>query len=183
MNEFWVFGYGSLMWNPGFESLRRTRAQLSGYHRSLCISSHIYRGTRETPGLVMGLDRGGACEGVAFAVDAEKEREVMQYLRARELVTNAYRELILPITLANEQSVPAVCYVVDPAHEQYMGRLSLDRQAQMVRHAQGKAGANHDYVISTVEHLRKMSIKDSDLELVARLLEQAPERPADKVGR
>jgi len=105
MHEHWVFGYGSLMWNPGFRFIERRRAVIHGYHRSLCMVSHMYRGTPDRPGLVLGLDIGGACHGIAFQVADEDWVETVNYLRAREQVTNMYHELVKPVRLA-ERSPP-----------------------------------------------------------------------------
>lgn len=183
MNEFWVFGYGSLMWNPGFEIVKQMPARLSGYRRSLCIYSQVYRGTMEAPGLVLGLDRGGNCDGIAFAVDERKEEQVMKYLRDRELITNVYRELVLPVKLGNETVVPAVCYVADPHHSQYTGKLTLQQQAAIINKAQGRAGTNKDYVLNTINHLRQMRIEDGELNLVASLLEDAGSRSQNPTAR
>ncbi|AJY47494.1 gamma-glutamylcyclotransferase [Martelella endophytica] len=180
MDEFWVFGYGSLMWNPGFKSHRRVHARLSGYHRSLCIRSFVHRGTAEAPGLVLGLDRGGFCEGLAFAVKGNDEDTVMAYLRERELVTNVYRELVLPVRLPSGEHVPAVCYVVDRAHAQYAGAVDVEKAATIVKNAHGQAGPNRDYVLNTARHLREMDIEDAALEAVAALLTNEDPRPVKR---
>ncbi|MGZ2452010.1 cation transport protein ChaC [Rhizobium ruizarguesonis] len=123
MDEFWVFGYGSLMWNPGFEFMERSEALVYGYRRSLCVRSFVHRGTRDNPGLVLGLDRGGACRGMAFRISPEKWKEVIDYLRARELVTNVYLERRVRLQLAGRRRVEAVAYIIDREHEQYAGAL------------------------------------------------------------
>lgn len=166
MGDFWVFGYGSLMWNPGFAHVETMRARLGGYRRALCIHSHIYRGTPEHPGLVLGLDRGGSCLGMAFRVPGELEGEVIDYLRQRELVTNVYLERRLGIRLADGRNVEAVTYICDRHHEQYAGSLSVQDAASIVAGAAGRSGPNEDYVFNTVDHLRKMGIRDSWLENV-----------------
>src|SRR4029453_16424516 len=99
MAELWVFGYGSLMWQPGFAFTERVPAALIGAHRSLCIYSFHHRGTEHHPGLVLGLDEGGACRGVAFRVAADKEDATLAYLREREQVTDVYVEAIRPVSL------------------------------------------------------------------------------------
>jgi len=170
MDDFWVFGYGSLMWNPGFPYLEKAGAQVFGYRRSLCVRSHVHRGTPEQPGLVLGLDRGGSCRGIAFRVSAEERLNVLDYLRARELVTHVYKERLLPISLGDRRQVRAVGYVVDRDHVQYAGALDARDAAKIVRGAIGQSGPNPAYVINTVVHLREMGIRDHWLEGVSRLV-------------
>ena len=175
MGDFWVFGYGSLMWRPGFAHVETQRAWLFGYRRALCVTSHIHRGSVEKPGLVLGLDKGGSCVGLAFRVPGELEEEVMAYLRERELVTNVYKERRLKIRLRGGGNVEAVSYVVDREHRQYAGHLSAEEAAVRVKGAVGRSGANEDYVLNTVAHLEAMRIRDHWLEQVAALI--APQRP------
>ncbi|RWO72756.1 MAG: gamma-glutamylcyclotransferase [Mesorhizobium sp.] len=167
MGDFWVFGYGSLIWRPGFAHVETQRARLHGYRRSLCVYSFVHRGTRERPGLVLGLDRGGSCVGLAFRVPGDLRDEVMAYLRERELVTNVYLERILKIRLDGGGTVDAVVYIVDRQHEQYAGALDAADAAAVVRGAVGQSGNNEDYVLSTLEHLEALSISDHWLEDVA----------------
>lgn len=170
MGDFWVFGYGSLMWRPGFAHTETCRARLHGFRRSLCVSSHIYRGTPERPGLVLGLDRGGSCVGLAFRVPHELRGEVLAYLRDRELVTSVYLERMLPVRLENGAHVAAVAYVVDRAHRQYAGNLDEATAAMIVSGAVGQAGPNEDYVLNTIAHLQALGIRDRWLEAVGRLV-------------
>ncbi len=170
MSDFWVFGYGSLMWNPGFAHVETTRARLSGYRRALCVRSWVHRGTQERPGLVLGLDRGGSCVGMAFRVPVAAQDEVMAYLRERELVTRVYLERELPARLDDGRKVSVVAYVCDRVHEQYAGGLDEEEAAEIVRGARGKSGANPDYVFSTIDHLQAMGIRDHWLEGVGRRL-------------
>lgn len=170
MGDFWVFGYGSLMWRPGFAHTETSRARLHGFRRSLCVSSFIYRGTPERPGLVLGLDRGGSCVGLAFRVPHELRAEVLAYLRDRELVTSVYLERMLPIRLENGETVVAVAYVVDRSHEQYAGSLDEVSAAKIVSGAVGQAGPNEEYVLNTLTHLRALGIRDHWLEEVGRLV-------------
>ena len=171
MDEFWVFGYGSLMWNPGFPFEEKAQAHIFGYRRSLCVRSHVHRGTPEQPGLVLGLDRGGSCRGLAFRVPREERLEVLAYLRARELVTHVYKERLLPAVLDDRRQVHALSYVVDRRHAQYAGVLDVGEAAQIVRSAAGKSGPNPAYVLNTVSHLREMGIRDNWLEGVSRLID------------
>ncbi len=170
MGDFWVFGYGSLIWRPGFAHTETRRAHLYGYRRSLCVRSFVHRGTPQRPGLVLGLDRGGSCVGLAFRVPGELRDEVISYLRERELVTNVYLERTQTVRLDGGEKVDAVCYVVDRAHEQYAGNLDEAEAASIVTGAVGQSGANEDYVLSTLEHLEALGIRDHWLEDVGRRL-------------
>lgn len=159
----WVFAYGSLMWNPGFEFLEQTPARLFGYHRALCIYSHVHRGTKDRPGLVLGLDRGGSCRGLAYRIDDEKSEDTLNYLRSRELVTNVYHEASLELRLDAGAHVQAVTYIVDKNHIQYAGRLPLTRQLELVCQGNGQSGPNRDYLIATARHLKDLKIRDPKL--------------------
>lgn len=160
--DFWVFGYGSLMWQPGFPHLEAVPALLRGYHRWFCVYSHHYRGTPEQPGLVLGLAPGGSCRGLAFRVAKPEEAAVRDYLDERELVTYAY----LPRTLRVETAAAAVdayTFVADPAHRQYAGDLGIERSAEIIMEARGVAGLNRDYLINTVRRLEKEGYVDARL--------------------
>ena len=170
MGDFWVFGYGSLMWNPGFPVLESKPATLYGLHRSLCIHSWVHRGTKEDPGLVLGLDQGGACKGMAMRVSGNNRDAVIEYLRERELVTNVYLECWRSVRLEDGTRVPALVYRVDRNHQQYAKGLSLDDQTEIVRHAKGGSGPNIEYVLSTVAAMREAGIKDHALEYISRKL-------------
>jgi len=181
-STYWVFAYGSLMWRPGFEYRDERPALLRGAHRALCLYSHVHRGTPERPGLVLGLDRGGACRGVAFSVDSERWDETLRYLRAREQATAAYLEVRRRVTLLGGSGgdVMAVAYIVDRRHPQYAGRLPLDEQRRLVMQGVGQSGANPDYVRSTVLHLRRLGIHDPELEGLATMM--GLERPGRAAG-
>ena len=162
----WVFGYGSLLWNPGFEIAERAVATLPNYARSFCMRSIHHRGTVDDPGLVLALDErsGAQCAGVAFAVAAGKEDETLQYLRERELVSSAYLEKTLLLNLADGRRVEAVTYVIDESHEQYCSDLPLEEQAQIIANAVGGRGPNWEYLYNTANHLRDIDLRDPDLE-------------------
>lgn len=176
MRDFWVFGYGSLMWRPGFPYLDARPATLHGAHRALCVFSHVHRGTPERPGLVLGLDHGGSCRGIAFRVAGSARDDVIAYLRAREQVTLVYREVeraIRPAARVAGVTLPAqaLCYMVDRTHPQYAGVLPLEQQIGLVRQGLGQSGANPDYVRSTVAHLRELGIHDRTLEAIVSALD------------
>ena len=160
--EYWVFGYGSLMWRPGFPHLEGHSARIFGYHRALCVWSWFHRGTRDRPGLVFGLERGGSCRGRAYRVSAADRAAVQDYLYAREMVTPVYRPLELPVHLTG-RVVSALAFVVDRAHPQYAGALESDHAASVVAGAKGASGPNPEYVLNTHEHLRALGIHDPHL--------------------
>jgi glutathione-specific gamma-glutamylcyclotransferase len=170
--DLWVFGYGSLMWRPGFEHLERVPARIVGLHRALCVYSFVHRGTPEKPGLVLGLDRGGACRGIAYRVAAAARVATVAYLREREQVTSVYLETTRRISLAGtpQRDVPALVYVVDRSHPQYAGRLDLERQVHLVRQGHGRSGANRDYVLFTVAEIEAQGCHDSSLHAIAERL-------------
>lgn len=170
--DLWVFGYGSLMWRPGFDFVERVQARLIGEHRALCVYSFVHRGTPEKPGLVLGLDRGGACRGIAFRVAEQHRHATVAYLRAREQVTSVYREVLRSVWLENDarQRVSALAYVVDRGHVQYAGRLSMADQLRHVRQGHGQSGANRDYVLSTVKAIEAEGFQDTPLHRLSLML-------------
>jgi cation transport protein ChaC len=170
--DLWIFAYGSLMWRPDFPFVERMEARLVGAHRALCVYSFVHRGTPERPGLVLGLDHGGRCRGIAYRVSVKERADVIAYLRKREQVTSVYREVIRPIWLRSEaaQRVPGLCYVVDRGHPQYAGRLSLEQQLHHVRQGHGQSGANRDYVVATVAALEQLGYRETELHRLSELL-------------
>jgi glutathione-specific gamma-glutamylcyclotransferase len=177
--DLWVFAYGSLMWRPGFAFVERVPARVIGAHRALCVYSFVHRGTPERPGLVLGLDRGGTCRGLAYRVAAAERAATISYLREREQITKVYRESRRSVWLLSEpeRQVEALCYVVDRRHPQYAGRLSLSEQLHLVRQGHGHAGPNRDYVVSTVEELEALGFRDADLHMLAERLRGSHEIP------
>ena len=171
--DLWVFGYGSLMWRPGFDFVEQAPARLIGEHRALCVYSWDHRGTPEKPGLVLGLDRGGACRGIAFKVEAAKRAATIAYLREREQTTGVYHEVMRSVWLENaaRERVSALAYVVDRGHVQYAGRLSLQEQLHFVRQGHGRSGANRDYVLSTVQAIEAEGFRDAQLHQLAAMLQ------------
>lgn len=175
--DFWVFGYASLMWRPDFDYVEKTPARLYGYHRSLCVSSVIYRGTRKRPGLVFGLESGGACRGCAFRVASKRVDEVLDYLREREMITGAYHEKYLPVHLLDakgntKRRANAVFYAVDRGHAQYVGDMDDAERLDRLCRAKGRSGDNLSYVRSTLESLREMDVRDSGLIRLWRAVER-----------
>jgi cation transport protein ChaC len=176
MTDLWVFGYGSLIWRPDFPHLERRVARLSGAHRSLCVYSWVHRGTRERPGLVLGLDRGGVCRGVAFRVAPEAWEGVLGYLRGREQVTAVYLERMREVRFADGSIARALTYLVDRTSAQYAGKLDEEEQFKIVSDAPGQSGDNRSYVINTATHLAELGMSDDRLDRLALRLKGAAAR-------
>lgn len=174
--DLWVFGYGSLMWRPGFPFEEQAAGRLLGRHRRLCVVSRHHRGSAERPGLVMGLDRGGSCRGVAYRVPATAAEATLAYLDEREIAHYpVYRRAVLPVVLDGDgdggrRRVAAVTYVVDRADPDYAGHLTVGQQAAIVAVAHGLSGANRDYLASTVRHIHALGLRDRRLEAVLHAL-------------
>ncbi len=179
--DLWIFGYGSLMWRPGFEFEEAIPARLTGYRRGFYVYSTNHRGTAKRPGLVLGLDRGGVCDGVAFRVSATHARATGAYLRAREQVHGVYRETLVPVTLheANHREVLAQAYIVERAHPSYTGALPLHVQANLIRGARGVSGANLDYLVNTLSRLETLGIDEPELRRLMTLIGPHFARGAD----
>lgn len=178
-----VFGYGSLIWRPGFDHAGAELGVLRGYHRSFCLRSTRYRGTVARPGLVLGLDRGGACRGMVFRVEAARAAEVLAYLDDRELPDGAeivYRRRWVDVRLAaSGRVVRAVTYVANRACRNYCGRLASGEAAAIIAAGHGAMGSNRDYLLNTVEHLRALGVRDRGLERIVALMAHArPLEPA-----
>lgn len=167
--EMWVFGYGSLIWHPGFPVAERALALLEGYHRSFCMRSIHHRGTEAEPGLVLALDAvaGASCEGVAFRVAEGAEAATLAGLRERELISSAYVECNLPLSLTDGRRVSALAYVIARDHAQYCGGLPLEAQARIIARAHGGRGSNAEYLFNTAEHLAALGIADAELAWLA----------------
>lgn len=162
-SNIWIFGYGSLIWKPGFDYIKKENAQLNDYHRSLCVLSVEHRGTYENPGLVLGLDRGGVCEGVAFMIDSQKKKEIYDYLWEREMSRDIYLPQHLDVKI-QDKFVKALTFVVNDQHEDYKGQLEWAEKEKLIMQGQGKSGHCFDYLKNTVNHLKELGIADQNLE-------------------
>ena len=175
-DNLWVFGYGSLMWDPGFPYAESKCGKLYGYHRSLCLRSVRYRGTDANPGLVFGLDRGGSCTGMCFRLNVEEQQDVADYLQDREMLNNAYDPHIRTVNLTDGRQVDAIVLVVRRQHPSYVKNLNANEIAGIVANASGQRGANLDYVIATLKVLDSFGISDRVLKTVGRLASAQTER-------
>jgi len=161
--DLWIFGYGSLMWDPGFRYLERTPALVRGYHRAFCINSNRWRGTPERPGLVLGLDRGGACRGVAFLVAEADIEETLRALWHREMRRRIYQPKLVRMRLPKKAEARCFTFVADPQHAGYAGELTIEEAAQRIATCCGARGPNLDYLTRTVEHLEALGVRDHNL--------------------
>ena len=166
--DLWIFGYGSLMWNPGFEYLEHQPARLFGYHRALCVWSYVHRGTPNHPGMVLGLDQGGSCCGHAFRINSKNKQRVTEYLYAREMPTTIYQAKLLPIRIGkSKDSTHALSFIVNQGHEQYAGKISPQYAAKQIHHAEGISGSSQAYLFNTLDHLEQLGIIDQHLQDIA----------------
>ena len=165
---FWLFAYGSLMWRPDFPFAERRPAVLQGYQRALCVLSWVYRGTRDKPGLVFGLDRGGVTKGVAFRIRDRDARAVYAGIYAREMPTKVYRPTWLPVRFegGRRPGVHALAFVADRTNPQYAGRMSDSARARLIAQGVGNNGPCIDYIVNTVDCLRQHGIRDRSLERI-----------------
>jgi cation transport protein ChaC len=173
-SSHWVFGYGSLMWRPGFASMSQQLGTMPGVHRRLCVYSYRHRGTEGQPGLVFGLVRGGSCRGMAFEVHPAEWADVHAYLAEREMDRGVYREAVRAMSLDDGRRVTALAFLVDEQHAQFAGRLTVEEQVRVVRNGVGEAGPNPEYVLETARHLRALGIRDRAVDEVAAVLRMDP---------
>src|SRR5690348_75125 len=160
--DLWVFAYGSLMWRPGFDFIERIPARVMGAHRSLCVLSHRYRGTPERPGLVLGLDRGGSCRGIAYRLPPVGLGAAIDRVWAREMAGQVYD--MRPVKIATPQGqVAAHAFTVRRNNPDYAGRLSPDAVARIIAAAAGGRGTGRDYLAQAVRHLEQLGIPDGPL--------------------
>ncbi|MDE2791708.1 MAG: gamma-glutamylcyclotransferase [Paracoccaceae bacterium] len=163
--ELWVFGYGSLIWQPGFPYMEAVPGVLDGYARRFCMWSVQFRGSQQSPGLVLALkqEAGASCHGLTYRVSVDRAGPVLAQLRERELVLSAYRETRETVVLGDGRTVAAVCFVIDPTHELYCGELSADEQARIISRASGTRGDNREYLYWTCAHLDRLGLSDPEL--------------------
>lgn len=179
--ELWVFAYGSLIWNPTFHFVERRVARLFGYHRRFCLWTALGRGTPERPGLMLGLDRGGSCCGVAYRIAAEAVALETEALWRREMVTGSYRPTWVRVRDA-QGTRPAITFVINDAHERYAQRLSDREVAEVVAVAEGRLGACRDYLFNTLQHLTALGLRDRGLERVAAVVSELRGMPSGGSG-
>lgn len=170
--ELWLFAYGSMLWNPTVQFVESRCVRVSGWHRSFCLRSTAGRGSAEKPGLMLGIEPGGECEGLAYRLAPEQVRSELHLLWQREMVTGAYQASWLPARCRAESELSLVAFVIDPAGSNYEGGLPVDEQARRIHAASGLLGSNLDYLLRTRFHLRRLGIQDDYIERLAAEVEQ-----------
>jgi glutathione-specific gamma-glutamylcyclotransferase len=164
--DLWIFGYGSLMWSPGFRCTEKSAGKVHGYHRSMCVYSHRYRGSPERPGLVMGLCRGGSCWGMAFRVSAAQAPRVLANLYRREMLNRVYRPSFVRVRTRDGRLLRALAFVADAGHKQFAGDLGVLRTARLVARGRGERGRNIDYLSYTLAHMHELGVRDPHLDRI-----------------
>lgn len=163
-SDLWVFGYGSLMWNPAIHVAETVPAKVHGLHRAFCLKLILGRGTRERPGLMLGLDRGGSCRGMAHRISADQVESETEILWMREMIGGAYRpawvRLVVP---GGRLDAPAFTFVINRANERYAGKLPEETVARRIAHAEGRLGTNRAYLYRTVERLDALGVSDGPM--------------------
>lgn len=167
--DLWVFGYGSLIWNPAFEYIDKCDALVHGWHRSFCLKLFMGRGTPEKPGLMLALEPGGACRGMAFRIAAGRVKQELGLLWQREMFGGSYNARWVKLRL-KEQTVTGVTFVINPSHPRYIKGLSAEQTARMILQARGELGSNLEYFEKTVACLNQLGVQDSTLAQIASFL-------------
>src|SRR5471030_834869 len=174
-SDIWIFGYGSLMWNPGFAHDAIEPALLRGWHRSFCVYSHRYRGTPERPGLVLGLDRGGACRGTAIRIPGGETAGALAYLWEREMVGGVYDFRPIRVVTAHGK-VDAHAFTVRRSHPGYAGRLAPEETARLILQGIGGRGHCREYLANTVRQLECLGLVDGPLHVLEELVKELAAR-------
>jgi cation transport protein ChaC len=170
--DIWLFAYGSLIWNPLFKFVEHRSGTIYGWHRRFCLWTPWGRGTPDNPGLVLGLDRGGSCRGVAFRLDAATVATELIIVWRREMIVNTYIPRWVRV-LDGKQGFDAIAFVVNRNHRAYVGNISWETTVNSIATAQGQLGSSADYLMQTIEGLAAAGIRDKHLlQLGASVLEQ-----------
>ena len=162
-DDIWVFGYGSLIWNPAFHYEESATGRIHGYHRRFCLWTHLGRGSPDNPGMVLGLDNGGCCTGVAFRIERSKAEEEFDVIWRREMVSGAYRPKWLSVQTDDGRRVCGVTFVINHSHERYAGNVSEDDVVHAIATARGPLGPCCEYLFNTVAHLEELGLHDRSL--------------------
>ena len=172
LNSMWVFGYGSLIWNPALYFTEKKRGTVHGYHRRFCLWSTIGRGSPSRPGLMLGLERGGSCKGIFYKIDRREIRTELDIVFRRELITAAYRPTWVSARVLGKSPFKAIAFVINRAHNRYAGMLDDETVIQTIADAKGTLGSCSDYLYETVLQLENLGMPDRHLASIARHVRQ-----------
>ena len=161
--DVWLFAYGSLIWNPLIHFVEQRVGTVHGYHRFFCLWSHTGRGTKAKPGLVLGLERGGACRGIVYRIAEARAADELNVVWRREMLTGAYAPRWVPV-VTKEGPIEAIAFLINRGHARYAGKLPEDRIIASIAEAHGPLGACATYLFNTVAHLEELGIHDRRLE-------------------
>lgn len=163
--DVWVFGYGSLMWNPAIHYAERQPCLLRGWHRSFCLWTPVGRGSPDNPGLVLGLDRGGSCCGIVYRIAAANRETELPLLWRREMVADGYEPRWVTVQ-CHAGSARAITWVINRQGERYAGKLPIETIAKHLATAEGRLGSSREYLENTIAHLDQLGIKEGPLHTV-----------------
>ena len=172
LNSMWVFGYGSLIWNPALYFTEKKRGTVHGYHRRFCLWSTIGRGSPSRPGLMLGLERGGSCKGIFYKIDRREIRTELDIVFRRELITAAYRPTWVSARILGKSPFKAIAFVINRDHNRYAGMLDDETVIQTIADAKGTLGSCSDYLYETVLQLENLGMPDRHLASIARHVRQ-----------
>ena len=164
-SEFRIFAYGSLIWNPAIEFDNTYRCSISGYHRSFCFWTVFGRGSEEQPGLMMGLESGGSCDGLAYSIAADKLETELDILFRRELLSYVYKPTWVTACFENQPDTgtEVLAFVVDPGNDRYCSNLDEDTLVRTLAIAEGPIGKNSEYLYQLVKHLQELGYEDPEM--------------------
>ncbi|QKJ86964.1 Gamma-glutamylcyclotransferase [Paramixta manurensis] len=159
----WIFGYGSLMWNPVFEAEEIAAATLNGWHRAFCLRLTAGRGTASQPGRMLALKQGGKTSGLAFCLPEARLHDELELLWKREMVTGCYLPTWCDLLLDDGRKVTALVFVMDPRHPLYEADTCVTTIAPLIARASGPLGTNAQYLFSLEQELVKRGMDDECL--------------------
>jgi cation transport protein ChaC len=169
--EIWLFGYGSLMWNPCIHYLDRQSALLRGFHRNFCLHAPTGRGSPEKPGLMLALKNGGSCRGIAYRIDPAVAEHELSIVWNREMVSGAYQPKLLKL-LTPQAEIKAITFVVNRQHPRFVPSIEQQQAARLIAQAEGWLGSCDEYLFSTVDHLDELGVVDGPMHELKRLVEK-----------
>jgi glutathione-specific gamma-glutamylcyclotransferase len=181
--DVWVFGYGSLMWNPAIHVAQSCRAEVTGYHRQFCFTLNLGRGSPDKPGLMLGLDRGGACVGVAHRIAAKDVGSELTILWYREMLSGAYKPRWLAAKIDGVGAAKVLAFVIDRTHARYEANIGEDETARRISMGEGILGTNRDYLYRTVKRLRELGVDHGPMHRLEQRVRALANEPQTEIAK